>query len=249
MAMDIFPKAWGRAPDGNSKANYGHPLCPQFGFIMNNGWHDLVKKTPVIISGGTGTWRRTSVRGYPVGSAREHTATSDVDRINVDALVIFPTNGVNGITVLHAQEKTDGVARNAVALSAETTNNAAFTTQAYLPFQDGNAYWDWGGQTNGVNRVGPVSGLTFGDDIWVFTTGPRGMEMWQNAILRASNGANPSKSVWGAGTETMCWGKSGFGGLSDLRVVKMTYIWHRQLTQSEIAHITKFPFCWVDPRS
>lgn len=244
MAIDVFTKRWSNMPTGHARPITGHPLTPQFGFIANNGWHELVRRTPVINSAGSGTWRASSLKGR-AGVMREHTGTGDVDRVNVDALVILPM--ATDVTIVHAQQKTDGVARNSVAFSAEVTNNAAFTTQAYLPFSDGVAYWDWGGQVNGTNRT-QVGGLTFGDDIWVFTSGPRGMEMWQNGIIRASNGSNPSKGIWGVGTENMCWGKSGFGGGSDLRFVKFTYVYWKQLPYRNIMDISFDPFCWVDPR-
>lgn len=52
-----------------------------------------------------------------------------------------------------------------------------------LPWTDGTAYWDFGGNS-GSNRLA-VSGLTFNPnraDRWVLTAGPRGMQMWQNGV-------------------------------------------------------------------
>lgn len=63
----------------------------------------------------------------------------------------------------------------------------------HLPYSDGTVYWDYGGNTAGTTRLS-VAGLSFGDDVWVFTTGARGMEIWQNGILRASNAANPTRT-------------------------------------------------------
>ena len=73
----------------------------------------------------------------------------------------------------------------------------------HFPFTDGTVYFDYGGATNGSTRV-QVASLTFSEsDVFVFSVGARGMEIWQNGILRASNAANPSRSAsssgWGLG--------------------------------------------------
>jgi len=74
---------------------------------------------------------------------------------------------------------------------------------AHVPYTDGTVYFDFGGATNGSSRC-QVSGLSFGEDVWIFTAGPRGMEIWQNGILRASNSGTPMRVVisgkfWGLG--------------------------------------------------
>ena len=70
---------------------------------------------------------------------------------------------------------------------------------AHIPFTDGTVYFDFGGSTTGTNRV-IAAGLTFSQaDTWVFSTGPAGMQIWQNGILRASNTANPSRTNAGGG--------------------------------------------------
>jgi hypothetical protein len=73
----------------------------------------------------------------------------------------------------------------------------------HFPYTDGTVYFDYGGATNGSTRV-QVASLTFAEsDVFVFSVGARGMEIWQNGVLRASNGANPSRSAssssWGLG--------------------------------------------------
>ncbi len=75
---------------------------------------------------------------------------------------------------------------------------------SHLPYSDGRVYWDFGGATSGTNRV-DVGGLSFSrGDTWVLSAGPRGMEIWQNGILRASHGNAPTRSAstsgwWGIG--------------------------------------------------
>jgi hypothetical protein len=77
----------------------------------------------------------------------------------------------------------------------------------HVPYTDGTVYFDFGGHVNGSTRV-QVSGLTFAEeDIFILTSGPRGMEIWQNGTLRASNSATPSRTQastgsWGLGTNS-----------------------------------------------
>lgn len=55
--------------------------------------------------------------------------------------------------------------------------------------------WDYGGATEGVSRCSaalPTSDGTIA--AYVFTTGPRGMEIWSNGNKAASNAANPTRS-------------------------------------------------------
>lgn len=80
----------------------------------------------------------------------------------------------------------------------------------HVPYTDGTVYWDFGGSTAGATRVS-VAGLTITqNDVWAFTTGPRGMEIWQNGRLRASNSANPTRTnavggAWGFGANGAVW--------------------------------------------
>lgn len=247
MSVIVLPGHQRKIPPVWAKAVLEHPLCPKFGYVMNGGWRDLTGRARgQVISAGTtqGLWSpaRSSVSGLASGMpgvVREHNATTDLDRIVQDAATMLPTSNVTiVIGNLH-------IATGGVHFGGEVTSTAAFVFSTYLPFTDNVTYFDWGGQTNGATRV-QVGGLTFGDDIWVMSTGPRGMELWQNGILRASNGANPTRSQWGVGTETLCWGKNGFGSVSGLWQCKFTFIYWNQLPTTDILRISREPFCWVD---
>lgn len=87
-----------------------------------------------------------------------------------------------------------------VADSSDATKRCG----GHIPFTDGTVYFDFGGATSGSTRVS-VSGLTFSpSDTWAFSVGARGMEIWQNGRLVASNSATPTRSAsadnWGLGT-------------------------------------------------
>ncbi len=70
----------------------------------------------------------------------------------------------------------------------------------YLPYlgAGGNpVYWRWGGASEGSTQLS-VSSLSFAQsDWWAFTSGARGMEIWQNGNLVGSNGATPSRTSSG----------------------------------------------------
>lgn len=99
------------------------------------------------------------------------------------------------VTVVIGYRKTDSTLRTAAAFGVENGAGPDVTTRcgAHLPYSDGVVYWDFGGVTAGSTRVTYSSGV-FGDDTWVFTVGARGMEIWQNGFLRASNAATPTRT-------------------------------------------------------
>jgi hypothetical protein len=60
----------------------------------------------------------------------------------------------------------------------------------------GNAYFDFGGVSEGSTRTsGAVDTSAGAVACYVGTTGPRGMELWRNGRLVNSNGANPTRTV------------------------------------------------------
>jgi len=114
---------------------------------------------------------------------------------------------------------------------------------AHLPYSDGTVYWDYGGSGGGANRLS-VSGLTFGSDIWSFSTGARGMEVWQNGILRASNANNPTR-----GSLSAAWYLNRHSGTDgDLADCAFLYLHNRQLTSAEIIALYVNPWQLFAPQ-
>jgi hypothetical protein len=116
---------------------------------------------------------------------------------------------------------------------------------AHIPYSDGTVYFDFGGTTEGTTRKS-VAGLTFGlNDAWIFSVGSRGMEIWQNGILRGSNAATPTRSNSDAST----WGLQG----QNVGSVGNTGSWWlfgyvpRQLPTARNAKITRQPFSIFQP--
>lgn len=60
---------------------------------------------------------------------------------------------------------------------------------ASLPWGDGNVYWSFGGNTDGVNMATATApSIPLGEpQSWVFVAGPHGMAIYQNGVLLASH--------------------------------------------------------------
>jgi len=238
VGIDILTKGWSFIPPVDARPVRGHSLCPKYGFLLGGRTIDIVTNIEALLAGTQGStlYSPTSARGF-AGQAREHSATTDFDTLGLDSLVL----PLADISIVLGYQKTDATARGSVAFGTATGTTSV--CDGYIPFSDGITYWDYGG-TAGTNRL-TVGGLTFGDDIWAFTQGARGAEIWQNGILRASN-AGVNTRVQG-GTQFQL-GKNN-SQASDLAKWKFFWIYHRQLQIPEIARITMHPFCWVAPRS
>ncbi|KKL10106.1 hypothetical protein LCGC14_2559180, partial [marine sediment metagenome] len=86
-------------------------------------------------------------------------------------------------------------------------------------------------------------GLTFGDDVWVFVAGSRGMEMWQNGTLVGSHGNSVTRIV-GSGN----WGLGHHAAIgNDLVEYSFLALWGRELSHSEIRLASNNPFGMITP--
>ncbi len=148
---------------------------------------------------------------------------------------ILPTT--ENFTAVIGYKKTDGTNRISGAFGYNH-GLAAQRLGVHLPYNDGKVYWDFGGTSEGSTRLS-VSGLSFGDDIWVFTKGPRGMEIWQNGALVGSNSANPTRSA-GIGSSFHLFNYGSVG--SDLAICSFFYAWKLQLPAQAIKELSTFPF-------
>lgn len=126
--------------------------------------------------------------------------------LGVDAETVMPTG--SEVTILLQGYKESQTGPETV-LGNITASPAGAEVDIYLPYSpDGNVYWRWGGNSAGTSSLA-VGSLAFAsDDWWAFTSGPRGMEIWQNGVLKGSNSAGSAVSrvdgstnlVWGGGS-------------------------------------------------
>jgi hypothetical protein len=143
----------------------------------------------------------------------------------------FPTGPAS--VVLHYR-KLDATNRQAV-MFAMNGNGVTDYLHAFTN-TSGHVVWDYGGSAAG-NRL-TVTGLTFGDDVWVFTVGARGQEMWQNGVLRGSNANNPTRV-----NSANRWGL--FAGViwtSDFAESGALLLYNRQLEYDAIQALTTDPW-------
>jgi hypothetical protein len=124
-----------------------------------------------------------------------HDATPDRTPLLMpaDAAVLVPTQG---ITICLGIEKRDATNRTAGSFDMDNGDGGVPSNQfcgAFIPWSDGTVYWDFGGSTEDATRESAAGLDTQGYHTWAFTTGPRGMEIWQDGVLRSSNSANPTR--------------------------------------------------------
>lgn len=126
-------------------------------------------------------------------------------------------------------EKSDSTNRDSVSFQM---NSAASTFKSHTPWLDGVVYWDFG--------AGRISKAGLSDTLyhtWIFTTGPRGMELWRDGILEQSDaGQTPTRTL-----STNSFFSIG-GPNSDLAKFYWAFIHRRQWPRSEIQRISRDPW-------
>ena len=247
-----MPSAWGaiKPPAGTALA-WGHPLTKGllmcFPFNEGPGMWSSVTGMPhkkSVVEVGTFPWFSggAAVRGRPSGrGVRNILATNKVLIADV-ALVPLP---VGPCTVALGYRKTDATLRDSYAFGVDDVD-VITRLNVHLPYVDGVVYFDYGGIGAGTTRVS-VSGLAFGSNFWVFSTGPRGMEIWQDGALRASNTANPTRRN-DAGTGLYIGGMDAIP-FTDGDLAEYSYfaMWGRQLSRQDIVALSGEPYSLFAP--
>lgn len=237
MAVLIHPGHWNPKPPLGQQLNSGHQLAQQLiiANFFNESGGSAVSLAPrqlraTLSSSG---WKHTRR-----GPAVFHDATGD--KTDFGSLSgILPTSNC---TIILGYRKTDATLRASGAFGL-TGIVVGEKCHAYLPYSDGTVYWDFGGDVAGTTRLS-IGSLSFGDDIWAFTTGPRGMEIWQNGIRRANNAANPSRTN---STASFQLGQGGFVTTSDFFECWLFLVYGRQLDATEIIEVHSNPYSMVLP--
>lgn len=238
---------WTVKPPVGVQPCWGHPLHPRHAWLMNEGVPGSIAgaATPFLHNLGS----HGATVAPPAGVVSSIIQWSVAQRGMVirqvidgsgaglywnDASRFLNTGG--GFSIVMAYRKTDATNRASVAIGVGISVADGERLNVHLPWSDGTVYWDYGGTTDAATRVS-ASGLTFGDDVWVFSTGPMGMQIWQNGILRASNSANPTRTQT---TVPLIL-------TEDLADIGFAYLYHRQLTPTEARRISFDPYCWMQP--
>jgi len=225
-----------RQPVGPLRLNSASPLLAGVSGLWVFGTpRNLITEEPTVLSGTAyyGVGPRGQIGRMVAGGANRVQLAANTSHL-------VPTSG--GYTIaLHYRK----LGSNIVSAAFGCIDSAGIGDRAgaHLPYSDGVVYFDYGGNAPGTSRL-TASGLTFADDLWVFTTGPRGMEIWQNGIRRANNGGNPSRTAL---TTPYYLGTHGTSTVADDAECAIAVTAKRQWTPGEIVSWSLNPWQLIDP--
>lgn len=153
-------------------------------FILPGVGADLVTGAPLIISG------TVNVGGAQIGRAFSPSSGATLF-LTSNASTLLSTDGA---TVVMAG-RTINPATN-VQVDYGIPGADASGGRCNVAFVANTAYWDFGGIT-GANRITYLlAGVTLYDtDVWVFTAGGRGIEIWRNGSLMTSSSTAITRSA------------------------------------------------------
>jgi hypothetical protein len=145
---------------------------------------DLVTGKPLLISGTVSTGGAQIGRAFSPSSGATLFVTSNASTLlSTDgATIVMAGRTINPATNAQVDYGIPG------ADPSGGRCNVAFVASA--------AYWDFGG-TSGPNRISySLAGVTLYDtDVWVFTAGARGIEIWRNGGLMTSGSTAITRST------------------------------------------------------
>lgn len=101
----------------------------------------------------------------------------------------------------------------------------------------------FGGTTVGTDTIQVTTPYPIGDDVWVFSTGQRGMEIWQNGSLIASQTNHATRS---GNTNDFVLGNTAFWGGGVPADIAFLYVYVDQIPQDDIRQISIDPFCFYE---
>jgi hypothetical protein len=108
-----------------------------------------------------------------------------------DSSFVIPTGQLFTLIYVNEEEYTGG--RNASTLAIGTPGTLGTAEfNCFMRFAgDGNAYFRWGGNSgsSSINGAAPRE-----RGVWVLSAGLRGMEIWHDGVLIASNTSAPSRT-------------------------------------------------------
>ncbi len=238
---------WGNSqPPAGVALDRGHPWAQHLQHLwpFNDGGAGAGGTTQDVAAGAVGqfksgaVWRRG---GHGTGAYCEIGTNNQVLLGTTDGLQL-PTHDC---TILLGQTKLDpATLAPSFSFAVDDGGDATLRLNAQLPWSDGVTSFDFGGASEGTTRLS-VSGLTYGDDFWAFTAGPRGMEIWQNSILRASNAGNPTRGTTSA---PFALGAAIGKAVTADRVLAWYFaVFAKQLPKGTLAGLSALPFAMFAP--
>lgn len=210
-------------PCKNSALNPGIP-SPYSVFVPGIG--DLLGKSPAVKPDGVTRNGRAWVLTNSAAERRVLNSSSGFfNATECSFLVVKEYRGTLGT----------GDGAGVVALGASLTKRGAlyFGTA-------GNVYFDFGGATNGVTRVSGTTSTSAGKtSVFLATTGPRGMRLFENGRLIGSNAASPVRTVDSA----LAFGLGDcYAGTSGNSAYTLAVPWNVQLSDELARSISENPW-------
>jgi hypothetical protein len=229
-------------PSQGYRLDPGNPLSKGlvWAYLFNEGGgkpQDLVKNRVGTLN-GTISWTRQAS-----GKCLEITSVATTNYVN---LGLFPASWYSGqgeCTIVCGYRKTDATAR-AAGVCADSYAGATQRLLFAAPWSDGITYWEFGNSTEGSGTLS-VSGLTFGNDIWVTIASTKNggrREIWQNGVLRGSNTGNAVFTPYSSSVYFELGGDASLGASSDLAQYTFFYVYNRALSPNEIQSISTNPY-------
>ena len=209
-------------------------------------WQGLSLAVLPICGSSGGPASATRVHELPVRPILTQTSTTTasvsihngIRRFRLDGtaekMVFGPADKIlplSNCTIVLGLRKTDATNRDSAAFGVDVGTNTP-RCEAAIPKADGDVQFIW---KNGAGSNLLVSDLTFGDDVWGFTTGARGMEIWQNGYLRTSSATNLTRV---STSEDFTWGEGKYSDLADLVEYTHMLIWKHQMNKSQMVELT-----------
>lgn len=226
-------------PAFGSRIDQGHPLAPRwvclfnenFGdspYLMNSNW-----QIKGVNSGTTATWV-TNLYGPALNMAGTNTSFAFY------TATLTPFYPTGPCTCLVIRKKVDTTARNSACFGSQSGSGTQ-RFAAFMPFGDGNVYWDYGGSAapNRVTWTGYTE--TTNIEFWAFTAGPLGSAIYLDGLVVASQSTGITRTL--GGSPFQIGSAAGVGG--DLMHMILFAMDDRQWTSDMVWRWRAEPFCFI----
>lgn len=174
----------------------------------------------------------------PYGTAGDHPQTTTGQGWSISNICNRPATAAAG-SVLYIRRRYGALADSGFGCTSASTTSFG----GHLVWNDGNLYWDFGGNA-GSNRLSATSLDLTVDSVLIMTAGPSGSYIYQNGKLLASSATAITRSL-----STSDFGLTYGNSITNTssRVDTLTIVAERQWTPQEVRLLSIDPFRLVEP--
>jgi len=221
----------GRKPVGNVKIDWTHPLTDGL-ILCAIGNFELVHNFPVSKIGSK------LERGCII-----HDDITDYTILESGVDSVIPTEE---ITIALGYEKTDATHRSSSAFGFNSESTEFSSCRAILPFSDSTVYWDFAVAVDALSGRAIKTGLSFGDDNWMFTS-----SVINDSMKIFQNGVDTFATETSANTRVISATKSFNLGVevvnSDLAKYKYFYVYKYEMGINRARSLNDSPYQFLIP--